>query len=596
MTRILLGTAGTLAPRGASAGDGGRKPPRLENVHIDLDVLLFTRLLIQANSGGGKSYLLRRIAEQAFGKVQLLIIDPEGEFSTLREKYDFVLVGKGGETPADPRSAGLVAHKLLELNASAVCDLYEMKASQRHAWVRAFLEALIDAPRDLWHSVLVIVDEAHTFCPEKGAGESEASDAMIGLATRGRKRGFCAIFATQRLGKLRKDAAAELTNVLIGQTFIDVDRKRAAEALGIPPSDLRGFSDDMKVIEPGHFWALGRAITKTRLLVTVGGAETTHPRAGTKQRAYTAPPPPEKIKALLPKLSDLPKEAEAKAKTEAELRTEIVSLRRQLQSRPTVAVPEKVVERVEVPVVDAEARKAMAEMNALLQQLGTVMPNVAQAIDRAMRWVPPTVQARSGNLTVTPQRPPAQMRTSAALRVPPDGLAVERRSTIQGDGAELSGPEQRILDAIAWFESIGIDTPNQVGVAFLAGYVYGAGGFNNPRGALNRKGLVEYVGKGIRLTDVGRAAAKQPAAPLTIDEMHAHVRSVLPGPETAILNVLLQGYPQAMPKEQVAEASGYQFGAGGFNNPIGRLRTLGLVQYPQKGYAVASKILFLEST
>src|SRR5262245_11971231 len=103
----------------------GRSDKR--DVAFDLDVLLTTRLLIQANSGGGKSWLLRRLAEQLFGRIPVLIIDPEGEFATLREKYDYVLVGKGGETPADPRSAQLVAHKLLELRASAVCDIYEVK-------------------------------------------------------------------------------------------------------------------------------------------------------------------------------------------------------------------------------------------------------------------------------------------------------------------------------------------------------------------------------------------------------------------------------------------------------------------------------------
>ncbi len=55
--------------------------------HLDLDALLRGRLLIQANSGKGKSWLLRRIAEELFGKVQVIIIDPEGEFATLREKF-----------------------------------------------------------------------------------------------------------------------------------------------------------------------------------------------------------------------------------------------------------------------------------------------------------------------------------------------------------------------------------------------------------------------------------------------------------------------------------------------------------------------------
>jgi DNA helicase HerA-like ATPase len=56
---------------------------------VDLDRLLDTRLLVQANSGAGKSWGLRRILEQTHGAVQQFVIDPEGEFPTLREKFDY---------------------------------------------------------------------------------------------------------------------------------------------------------------------------------------------------------------------------------------------------------------------------------------------------------------------------------------------------------------------------------------------------------------------------------------------------------------------------------------------------------------------------
>jgi DNA helicase HerA-like ATPase len=151
----------------------------LKKVTVDIDVLLRTRLLVQANSGGGKSWLLRRFAEQAFGKIPLIIVDPEGEFSSLREKFGFVLVGKGGETPADPRSAALLAHKLLELQASAVCDIYELKPQTRHHWVKVFLEALVDAPKKLWRPTIVIVDEAHVYCPEKARARARPSEPRL---------------------------------------------------------------------------------------------------------------------------------------------------------------------------------------------------------------------------------------------------------------------------------------------------------------------------------------------------------------------------------------------------------------------------------
>jgi hypothetical protein len=46
------------------------------------------------------------------------------------EEKIYHLVGKGGETPADPRIAADVAEKLLELRAPAVCGIYPLLASR----------------------------------------------------------------------------------------------------------------------------------------------------------------------------------------------------------------------------------------------------------------------------------------------------------------------------------------------------------------------------------------------------------------------------------------------------------------------------------
>jgi uncharacterized protein len=73
-------------------------------------------MLIQANSGGGKSWAIRRILEQSQGKIQQIVIDLEGEFASLREKYDYILIRKDGDTPADSKSAGLLASRWREIN------------------------------------------------------------------------------------------------------------------------------------------------------------------------------------------------------------------------------------------------------------------------------------------------------------------------------------------------------------------------------------------------------------------------------------------------------------------------------------------------
>lgn len=570
-------------------------------VALDIEAVLRTRLLIQASSGGGKSWLLRRLAEQLFGHVQVIIIDPEGEFATLRERHGYVLIGKGGETPADTRSAALVATKLLELNASAVCDLYEMKPADRHRWVQLFLDALIDAPKRLWRPLVVIIDEAHVFAPERGAGESLASDAVIALATRGRKRGFAAVLATQRLGKLRKDVAAECGNVLVGRTMLDVDRDRAADVLGIGgKGDKATFSAEIKLLAPGGFYAIGPALCDTRTLAQVGPVQTSHHEPGSSKHAAEAPPTPEKVKRLLPQLADLPKEAETKARTEAELRQELARLTRELAAKPaapaaeTVKVP--VLEGEDLKVAERLADRLTAEADKLDGVAVKVIARADELRDEAVRvrTVIARATAPSGNNPGNNSRPSRhdQPQRPAAITVSPRPVAASSRLA-GGGAAGLTGPEQRIVDAIAWLNSIGVDEPEQVAVAFLAGYTYGGGAFNNPRGALRTKGLVEYAGDRIRLTEAGSAAANEPGAPLSSEDLHARILDRLPGPESRLLRPLLDAYPAAMTNENLAAAAGYTAGAGAYNNPRGRLRSLGLVEYPAPGQVVARSILFL---
>src|SRR5215203_4369037 len=57
--------------------------PGGQSALLDLEELLATRLLVQGNSGSGKSHLLRRLLEQSANLVQQVVIDPEGDFVTL---------------------------------------------------------------------------------------------------------------------------------------------------------------------------------------------------------------------------------------------------------------------------------------------------------------------------------------------------------------------------------------------------------------------------------------------------------------------------------------------------------------------------------
>jgi DNA helicase HerA-like ATPase len=238
---------------------------------LDLEELLATRLLVQGNSGSGKSHLLRRLLEQSAPLVQQAVIDPEGDFVTLADKFGHVVVDAS-------RSEGdlqKIAARVRQHRVSVVLNLEGLDAEAQMRCAAAFLGGLFDADRDLWYPMLVVVDEAQLFAP---AAAGEVSDearkvslgAMTNLMCRGRKRGLAGIIATQRLAKLAKNVAAEASNFLMGRTFLDIDMARAADLLGMERRQAEVFRD----LERGHFVALGPALSRRPVPIRIGNVET----------------------------------------------------------------------------------------------------------------------------------------------------------------------------------------------------------------------------------------------------------------------------------------------------------------------------------
>lgn len=241
-------------------------------VRIDVEELLATRLLVQGNSGSGKSHLLRRMLEESAALVQQVVIDPEGDFVTLAEPFGHVVVDGSAYDQAE---IAKLAARIRKHRASVILALdgLELEAQMRCAAV--FLNTLFDAPRDEWYPALVVVDEAQMFAPAAGGEVSDevrrlSLAAMTNLMCRGRKRGLAGVIATQRLAKLAKNVAAEASNFLMGRTFLDIDMARAADLLGME----RKQADTIRDLARGEFLALGPAITRRPTAVKIGEVRT----------------------------------------------------------------------------------------------------------------------------------------------------------------------------------------------------------------------------------------------------------------------------------------------------------------------------------
>jgi hypothetical protein len=274
-----------------------------EPATLDLEELLATRLLVQGNSGSGKSHLLRRLLEQSASWVQQAVIDPEGDFVTLGDRYGHLVIDAAASGASGLRKA---AEGVRQHRVSIVLNLenLDVEGQLRHA--AAFLDGLFGVERDAWSPVLVVVDEAQLFAPAMGSDVSDEARrislaAMTDLMCRGRKRGLAGIVATQRLAKLAKNVAAEASNFLMGRTFLDIDMARAADLLGMERRQAEMFRD----LARGHFVALGPAVSRRPLSVRIGAVETGSRGAGPK---LVAPPsaPSEAAREMILKAAAAP--------------------------------------------------------------------------------------------------------------------------------------------------------------------------------------------------------------------------------------------------------------------------------------------------
>ncbi|MEY4240303.1 MAG: hypothetical protein RL339_2904 [Pseudomonadota bacterium] len=254
-------------------------------ISLDIEELLATRLLVQGNSGSGKSHLLRRLLEESAGIVQQIVIDPEGDFVSLAELFPHIVVdGAAYSTQELTR----LAARIREHRASVVLALDGLEVEAQMRCAALFLSALFDAPREQWYPALVVVDEAQVFAP---AVAGEVSDearrlslaAMTNLMCRGRKRGLAGVVATQRLAKLAKNVAAEASNFLMGRTFLDIDMARAADLLGME----RRQAEQIRDLGRGQFLGLGPAISRRPVSVQIGAV-----RTGPKSLVQKLAPPP----------------------------------------------------------------------------------------------------------------------------------------------------------------------------------------------------------------------------------------------------------------------------------------------------------------
>lgn len=530
---------------------------------MDLPKAVSGKVLLYANSGGGKSWAIRYLLEQSFTKIPHIILDTEGEFATLREKYDYILIGKGYDIAADPKTAALMALRLWESRVSAVIDLFELSPEQRQVFVKNFVDAMVNAPKNLWKPVILVIDEAHEYAPENG--HSETGRSLHLLASKGRKRMIGPVFATTRLSLLSKNVVAACKNKFIGQSSLESDMKRASFEIGFT---TREQIVSLRDLDPGEFYAFGPAISKTVTKMKFGAVKTSHGDA--TYASSTVAPASEKVKRALAKLADLPQAAAEEAKTTQELKMALSSAKRritELERAPKVVnMTREEAEKQTSHIVEKALSKKDKEIamfkSKLYQELLRSHGDAVKALERLglsiekVKESVPEIRTFMSGATAFPPQVKIEMRSKPmdvqSVKIVGMRDIVPKKRSIEDTG-KLGKGEEVVLNTIAQYPN-GISTEH---IAVITGYK--ATSRRTYLQILKQKGFIRqegelYIAEPSGVSALGDSFKELPTGKALQD----HVMTTLPEGERKVLQVLLECYPNSISFSDIEVATNYK--------------------------------------
>lgn len=569
---------------------------------------LSQHVIVLGKTRSGKSSKVRVLVEWLLAnKKRVVILTPKDDWWGLKasadgkqEGYPIVIFGgKHEDLPFNPRAGAQVAELIATGNRPCLITFARQKPSDRTRFYNDFMEGLFKFHQG---ELYVVIDEVHNFAP-KGKVFSPDAGMMIHwsntLASEGQGQGLIMIAASQRPQKVHNDLLTSCETLIACRVIHKADRDANKDWIDgcADPQVGRDLLADLASMDRSDAWCwspeigFGPKRISWPMFETFDSFKPQTGAAAAKLKGW-ADVDLDEVKS---KLQAVVKEAEAN--DPAALKKQIAELQRQIKATPAAAAPidasdEQLNKSYAAGFTDGRDRgwKDCADLaRPYLTGLVDHNESFLDKVEHIVKLVTSTPKFDGAPPTKVPHRAapkpgnyPVKTRLLPVTKVPHGA---------NGDDS-LSGVQQRILDAIAELEQMGAAQPERELVAFMAGYSHiNSKGFTNAIGALRSQGLIE----GIVLTPAGRAAANPPAQARTPAELQARIIAMLGGASARVLRPLIDAYPKPLERQALAEAAGYgHVNSKGFTNAVGRFRTLGFIDYPDRGTVVAKPLLFLE--
>lgn len=529
---------------------------------------------------------------------RVAVIDPTGAWWGLRLDADgkskglpiYVFGGDHGDFPLAASQGEMMAEAIGSTNTPVILDTKLLKTGERMRFFTEFADAILRTNKG---PLRLVIDEAHLFAPQAGTRGAGAMPDMLhaanNLISLGRSCGLRIVLISQRPAKLHKDSLTQVETLIAMRLIAPQDRKAIEEWIADQADRDKGkeIIASLPSLRAGEAWVWSPEahFLKQVQFPMPSTYDSSKPQASGRTAKRLSPIDVEQLQEKFARVK-----TEAEAKDPKILQKRIAELEQQL--RKAQAAPAPAVDPGAVAAAEArgfeQARKKLERSSEreLAKRLGEALKALRDETLKFADALKLSIDAqreretKAAEITFTPsgQQAVKQAAVDAPKREPaasPGNAHKSSPAPAGGDG-DVSGPERKILDAIRWWNVLGIAAPSHAQTAFIAGYSHKSGSWATYLSRLRTKGLIEGRGD-LVLTTEGAAIAAEPDAPPSTEALHRAVLGKIDGPMQRILGPLLEAYPNGLSHPEAAERAGYSHQSGSWATYLSRLRSLDLI-------------------
>jgi uncharacterized protein len=597
------------------------------DLKIPQDIVTSTTI-IYGGKGMGKTNLGSVIVEElAKAGLRWSVLDPMGVFWGLRHSADgkgpgiecVILGGTHGDIPIEPTGGATVADLVIDESANTIID-FSRKANgkmwtkgEKIRFVTDYANRLFERQGELVNGrrrepILQFLDEAARYIPQLIPANSPMLAECVGaweqIGEEGRNIGLGIAFLTQRSARMNK-SVSELADVMFAFRTVGPNSVRAVvDWLGehIEKERVREVAGKVRELEVGQAlivspgWLRVEKIAQIRERQTFDSSAT--PKPGQQRRRVTgAPAKPDLEKYRARMLESIEK---AKADDPKELRLQI----KEKDSRIRALEKGAATRIVEKPVVDqaaiakavardrAERRKKQWPVLERLQRGAGGLGALITAIGDLARIVndndaSPATPERA--IPVPAAKEPTVRLTPQHVRDQMHDLPSEIRST---GGVELAmnAGKQKVVDAIAQLNELGIRKPTTMQVALFIGVSYTTGTFKQNVREIVGMGLATRDGGALELTPAGRQAVQ--SIDTSTDPVTFWKQKLGPS-KGPMFDRIYAAEPDVVSREELARALGKSHTTGTFKQDLRDMRTYGVIEFAEGGVRISESFAAL---